>query len=97
MWRDTHLKTISVTQINAYWYVRGKHFDFWQGTILFSGNRVSWAPLTKSPPSKILRALVPRGDPIALKIFSDGLLVVAPTPLIVFQIKLVGTLINKFQ
>ena len=46
-----------------------------QGTILFSGNRVSWAPLTKSPPSKILRALVPRGDPIALKIFSDGLLV----------------------
>ena len=39
MWRDTHLKTTSVTQINIYfkltlnyWYVRGKHFDFWQAT-----------------------------------------------------------------
>ena len=23
---------ISTTQIKAYWYVRGKHFDFWQAT-----------------------------------------------------------------
>ena len=22
----------STTQINVYWYVRGKHFDFWQAT-----------------------------------------------------------------
>ena len=58
------LLIISTTQIYAYWYVRGKHFDFWQGTILFSGNRVSWAPLLLGTK--------------ALRIFSDGLLVGPP-------------------